>query len=98
MSQPQPPRYVCRSCGQPIQWSMTERGRRMPVDLEPNDAGNILLQHRQGDVPLAVYLNEVEKKKLIDALDGRLQRHRLFTSHFVTCKDADKWRNKKGGK
>lgn len=76
---------------------MTERGRRMPVDLEPSDAGNILLQHRQGDVPLAVYLNEKEKLQLIDALDGRLQRHRLFTSHFVTCEHAANWR-KKGGK
>jgi hypothetical protein len=93
MSQPQ---HVCRSCGAPIQWAMTEKGKRMPVDLKPDERGNILLQHREGDVPLAVYLNDIEKQKLIDALDGRLQRHRLFLSHFVTCKHAAGWR-KKGG-
>jgi hypothetical protein len=70
----------------------------MPVDLEPSENGNILLQHREGRAPLAVYLNEKERQKLIDALDGRLQRHRLFTSHFVTCPQAKTWRKQKGGR
>lgn len=88
---------VCRSCGAPIQWAVTEKGKSMPVDLQPSEDGNILLQHREGKVPIALYLNEKEKQQLIDALDQRQQRHRLFLSHFVTCKQAASWR-KKGGK
>ena len=33
----------CRSCGAPILWVRAERGKMMPLDAEPNPAGNIIL-------------------------------------------------------
>jgi hypothetical protein len=81
----------CRSCKAQIIWTMTERGRRMPVDAEPSKKGNIMLHPRPDDqAPLAIYLTTEQ----IAAFDGSLQRHRLFTSHFVTCPEAKKWRKK----
>jgi hypothetical protein len=80
---------LCKSCGARVQWAMTERGKRMPVDYEPSPAGNILLQYRMNQPPLAVYLGA----DAIEHLDG-LQRHRLFTSHFATCPQAKRWRKK----
>ncbi len=34
---------TCRSCGAPVYWTETEKGKRMPVDREPGDDGNIVL-------------------------------------------------------
>ncbi len=45
---------ACKSCGEPIIWCITRKGKKMPVDV-PDDDGPT-------------------------------------TSHFATCKDADKWR------
>lgn len=83
--------FICRSCNARIQWAITERGRRMPVDVQPNDAGNILLQPRVDNIPLAIYLTAEQ----VAAFDGTLQRHRLYQSHFATCPDAKKWRKNK---
>ena len=47
-------RSECRSCGEPIIWCLTAKGKKMPVDVPEDDAPT--------------------------------------TSHFATCKDADKWR------
>jgi hypothetical protein len=80
--------FVCRSCGARIVWTVTERGRRMPIDPVPNPAGNIILRERAAGLePVAVYTSappaEGEKR---------------FTSHFATCPQAKKWRKKNGKK
>lgn len=31
---------VCAHCGRQIRWSITEAGKRQPLDPEPNDEGN----------------------------------------------------------
>lgn len=81
----------CRSCKAEIVWAITERGKRMPVDKLPSKKGNLMLVWRTGEVtPLAVYLTTEQ----IAAFDGSLQRHRMHLSHFVTCKEADKWRKR----
>jgi len=80
----------CRSCGAKILWAVTEKGKRMPLDAEPSEAGNIFLQHRPNQNPLAVYTTEEQRK----ATKGTLMEHRLFTSHFATCPQAKKWRKK----
>lgn len=33
----------CRSCGQIIDWAITENGRRMPLDPDPVDTGNLVV-------------------------------------------------------
>jgi hypothetical protein len=71
----------CRSCGAPVIWTVTERGKRMPVDAEPNPQGNIRLEQSTGDAPLtAVYMRE------------RTASVELYTSHFATCPQSRQWR------
>lgn len=84
------PRERCRSCKKPILWALTENGRRIPIDPEPVENGNILLQHRPANIPLAVY----QTKEMLAALHehGGLQQYRLYLSHFVSCPQAKGWR------
>jgi hypothetical protein len=67
----------CRSCGAPVLWLKTMRGKTMPVDAEPHPAGTIDVHEGvaymvPGDVPVP----------------GRP----LYRSHFVTCPEAARWR------
>jgi len=79
----------CRSCGAPIQWAITEGGKRMPVDLEPSPIGNIALYSRGEDAPIAIVITETE----IEAWKkSGSRKQRLFLSHFTTCPQAKKWR------
>ena len=32
---------TCRSCGAPIDWAVTAAGKRMPLDVERRDDGNV---------------------------------------------------------
>jgi Holliday junction resolvasome RuvABC endonuclease subunit len=38
----------CRSCGAPIEWALTEKGRPIPIDVQPVPDGNILLKMHRG--------------------------------------------------
>lgn len=77
----------CRSCGDPIVWTITHNGKRMPVDADPSSDGNVRLD----DDP-------VGDKTLSTVLSGRLLRDArerdvpLHTSHFATCLQAQEWR------
>jgi len=44
----------CASCGAPIIWALTERGRRMPLDATPT-TGAILLTSASSPVPTAKF-------------------------------------------
>lgn len=77
----------CRSCRAPILWSKTEGGKRMPLDPEPVDGGNVALgvpnrYDAEGNV-IATVLGPLE----IEAADEP-----LYVTHFATCPDADRWR------
>lgn len=68
----------CRSCHAPVRWVRTAKGQPMPLDREPNPAGNVTLQgavatvHAKGAVPT-------------DAGP-------VYMPHHATCKDVAKWR------
>lgn len=79
-------RGMCRSCGASILWTETEKGKRMPVDAEPADNGNLRLVEREDDVPLAVY--DTAETEALFGDDTR------FLSHFATCKQAVGWRKR----
>lgn len=68
----------CRSCGAAIGWTMTERGKRMPVDIDPRPAvqGFRVLEgpeYGDGQTPVAQFVPQ--------AAGGE----RLYQSHFATC-------------
>lgn len=73
---------ACRSCGAPIIWTRTAKGKAMPVDAEPRSDGEIALRDEEGTL-VAVYIGA--------ATDGEAR----YVSHFATCKDSDSWRRRR---
>lgn len=79
---------VCRSCGKPVEWIRTERGKNMPVDppyvawdeAEPKDVlvtntGKTFMKHAKDEpAPWKDFKGRV--------------------SHFATCPQSDNWRRK----
>lgn len=74
----------CKSCGAPIFW-VTMRGteRPAPLDVEPSDKGNVVVDDARGRVLSRFELEEVP-------LDPR------YMSHFVTCPQRKQWRTRRG--
>lgn len=68
----------CRSCGAPIIWVETERGRRMPVEAEPNSGGKFVLEDEEVDTPRALYQPTANGER--------------FESHFANCPQANEHR------
>ena len=71
----------CASCSAPIRWVKMTSGKPMPLDREPREDGNIILdQYGQGLV-----VGELFTK-------GRT----AFVSHFSTCPHAKQHRRPRG--
>lgn len=78
---------ACKTCGADIRWAISEKGRMMPFDAEPNGRGQWRLRTQPGSwVPVAVHVPEDER-------DG--YHHELLISHFASCPDADHHRRPK---
>lgn len=75
----------CNYCEQPIIWTKTEKGARMPVDAAPSDAGNVLVRVTGGDVLAAVIGNKGKR----DAM--RAHGVQLRTHHRLSCPRATEW-------
>jgi len=72
---------VCRSCGAPIRWVISDRGRSIPIDDKPDPKGLLVLQPHEDGRTRAVHFGTV--------VPGDAPR---FTSHFATCPQAAQWR------
>ena len=86
---------ICKSCGAPIQWAITPAGKRIPIDKEPVEDGNIILSSRQMgriEVTIVPFKEQIETLKAQAKATGR--PHLLFKSHFATCPNAAKHRKK----
>jgi len=77
----------CRSCGSPIRWCITAANRkRMPVDVDPVDDGNIWIDHTEQGTPIIqVALNASGVPASVPL---------RYQSHYVSCPQADAWRKK----
>ncbi len=71
----------CRSCEAPVFWAVTDGGKRMPVDLQPEDDGNLVIVGMGPDDAARVTVVEPSAPML-----GDPPRYR---SHFATCPNAD---------
>jgi hypothetical protein len=69
----------CRSCFRPIRWARTGSGKRMPVDYDENEAGNVFLFADGG----------CRVGKQDEQTPAGATRH---FSHFATCPHADEHR------
>jgi hypothetical protein len=84
---PRGQRSTCRSCGEPIIWVTTERGKKMPLDAEPHPErrgqfvftgpGTVRFGAPGTPIPVGV---------------------ETFVSHFSTCPHAQQHRKKEAPK
>jgi hypothetical protein len=81
---------ACRSCGAAIVWAVTPEGRRMPVDADPVDGGNVLLAPavEPGGSPTATVVGKRVQPSLFGDDGPR------YVSHFATCPDSAKHRRR----
>lgn len=73
---------TCRSCGAPILWAVTDKGRRIPLDPEPSDDGNQFV-YRDVDAKLRATARE----------PARIASTR-HVPHFATCPNARQHRRR----
>ena len=71
----------CKSCGRPIFFALTAKGRRMPLDADPVAGGNVLVTQDGEDLRAAV----------VDSASQPVTRP-LYRSHFVSCPNAARHR------
>jgi hypothetical protein len=70
---------TCRSCDAPIEWAITTKGSRIPLDVGLHDDGNIdVVDGIAHVVPVAGTYDAPPRRR----------------SHFVTCPDAARFRHK----
>ncbi len=82
---------ACGSCGARIVWAVTEKGNRMPVDADPNPAGNVIIlagvraPGLRGDSPVVrVFANAEPTLGEEDiSIDGK-----RYMPHHATCPNA----------
>lgn len=74
---------TCRSCNAPILWVETIQGKRMPLDAEPHEDGNVAL------MPAGAM---VLTKELVE--QGKKIGSKRYRSHFATCPNAGQHRKK----
>lgn len=72
----------CRSCQAKVTWCITDNGKTMPVDPNPDPKGNLI---RTGNV--------VDGKLEVHAISSRdvgeeLKSSTRYMSHFATCPQA----------
>ncbi|MGB3708943.1 hypothetical protein [Gordonia sp. (in: high G+C Gram-positive bacteria)] len=75
----------CRSCGQPVIWATTDKGKAMPINPGPDAQGNVAL-HRDKAGITAVVVPNIKAKAM------RSAGQKLYLSHFGSCPHADRWR------
>ena len=78
----------CKSCGAQIVWVKTDSGKRMPVDAEPSEDGNVFVAD-DGPLRTGCLVIVLGQPDLLTDPDVR------HKSHFATCPDADSHRSKR---
>jgi len=74
---------TCRSCNAEIIWATTNKGKAMPIDAEPNPAGNVEL------IP-----TPAGPRAIVHGQSPLMAEHPVHTTHFQTCPNADEWRDR----
>lgn len=69
----------CKSCDAEIFWCQTSLGKWMPIDWKPMSDGNIII---------------LDGRAIVCTNKEIMPTQPRYTSHFATCRDADKHRRK----
>ena len=71
----------CRACPATVRWVVVAKtGRRMPLDPEPREDGNVRLDH----TGQAVVVGKAAKARILASVNGA-SFGPWYVSHFVTC-------------
>jgi hypothetical protein len=70
------PGALCRDCGRKLRWVPTEKGRRMPLDDEPDPNGNVVMRNGKAHVLTAAELT------------SRATDPTRWTPHAATCPNS----------
>jgi hypothetical protein len=71
----------CRSCNQEIRWAQTTKGKAIPLDVEPREDGNLVLER------------DAEGNDIARGFSPLIHTGKpRYVSHFATCPQANAWR------
>lgn len=85
------PDQPCRSCGAPLLWTITVKGKRHPVDRDPHPEGTIkVVAGVSGAAPKSYVMAG------LDLATMRADGVALHRSHFATCPQAAQHRRPRG--
>lgn len=91
--------YLCRSCNAPIRWAVSEAsGKRIPLDPEPSEDGNIVETGRTHPTGVAMvrYLKKSQQPAMANLLALATGGPELpaprYVTHFATCPNAEQHR------
>lgn len=81
----------CKSCGAPVLWVRTMKGKKMPLDPDLTLEGEMILVDLPDGSIAAVHRSSVSE---FDGLLGAVELAAApgRTSHFATCPNADQHR------
>ena len=74
---------ACRSCGAAVRWVRTAKGKPMPLDMQSNERGNVVIDRGVGVVLGAV-----------DADAARRAGSALYLPHHASCPQGKAWQRK----
>lgn len=78
----------CSSCQAEITWTVTTRGRPMPVNAEPDPRGNVVLHEEHG-----VLFGSVKAKGCVAYLQAQAAG-KLYMPHHATCPQGPAWKRR----
>jgi len=79
----------CTACGASLVFAVLASGKRIPMDPEPSDRGNVACRIVEGRGLVAHVFGKA------DATEARAAGAVLYLSHFATCPDVARFRNRK---
>lgn len=72
---------TCSACRQPIVWALTMKGKRIPLNPDPNEKGNLALTRTVDGHLVAIFVAPSD-----------FQISPRYTSHFANCPGAHNFR------
>lgn len=79
----------CESCGVPIRWAKSAKGKWLCLDAEKTEGGNVVLflDEREQGATGVVFKSAVEA-------EAKFPGRPRYTSHHMTCKQGKEWRRR----
>lgn len=79
----------CKSCGAPMVWAISEKGKPIPCDVKPAEKGSLFLFRRPDKIEAIYYLS-----KHPSAVRARARGQAKHLAHWATCPRAEQYRRK----